>query len=136
MGPPEYNLENAVKLFNRKAINVPAQSRPDYDSIARMEKEFKLDDEGFNERYDEILFNNFKETWGNEEWSDPNTIEDKLDELWCEVSTDKYRRVISALLDEIHEERKWAIEEFDEECNNLRERMIQRGRLTLQYLDD
>jgi hypothetical protein len=125
-----------MKLFKKVRKAIPSQIRPDYDAIARMEKEFKLDDEGFNERYDEMLFNNFKETWGNEEWSDPNTIEDKLDELWCEVSTDKYRRVINALLDEIHEERKWAIEEFDEECNNLRERMIQRGRLILQYLDD
>lgn len=117
-----------MKLFTRKGT-VPQNRRPDYDFIAEVGREFKMDDAGFDERYDEMLYEHFKKDWSVEEWSDPTEIEDKLYELAGQLHSNRYQDLVYELITEVQGERSWTRDEdFKEECRYLRARMISRGK--------
>lgn len=121
-----------MKLFTNRKTILPKQIRPDYDSIAAMEKEFRMDDQGFNERYDEMLIEHFKKEWCENSWSDsPEILMDKLHDIWGELTTNKYRDIIDAIEYEVYKERYPDDDDFREDCENLRARMIMRGKLAM-----
>jgi hypothetical protein len=57
-----------MKLFIRKAI-IPEQRSPDYDFIRKTERELRMDNEGFNERFDESLIEDYKTRRNSSNWS-------------------------------------------------------------------
>lgn len=120
-----------MKLFI-KLFGIPETRKPDYDFITRVEREYQMDDEGFNERYDEMLIRNFKNEWSENSWDDsPDDLMEKLENFWAELTSNKFRETIDKVIDEVYRERYPDDEEFRRDCENLRSRMIIRGKYAL-----
>jgi len=79
-----------VKLkFRQSAVVSPR--KPDYDYIAKAEQELKLGDDGFNERYDEMLIGNYTHRKVVEKWAGARILHE-LGYLSEELTSSKYRR--------------------------------------------
>jgi hypothetical protein len=114
-----------MKLFGIKSKTIPIQNRkPNHDVIAELEKEFKFDAEGFNERYDKMLLDDFLERHRDSELSFSERIESMCD-LTDSMYSTRYRLIVVNM---IHESRKQRWNSNGIEYDELKSRMINRGK--------
>jgi len=122
---PALNISEGTKVKLFKTKEIPSARKPDYDFISKAEKEFRIDDEGFNERFDEALINDYKARKNASNW----TTEERLREVerlssqltsfrWKMVAVNQTVRIESQLRDERHGPG------FDAACKALRSRMM------------
>lgn len=120
-----------MKLFTRK-VSLPVQARPDYDFIRKAEKEFRLDDNGFDERMDEAILEEFWKTFPEYEDETVEQIEILTDLLYTvvrELNSTKYQ---DEILDRIQRLEKHSFRlsrrEWDKRHIALRDNMVDRGK--------
>lgn len=113
-----------MKLFNR-SVAIPKQTAPNYDYIRKVENELRMDDEGFNERFDESLIEDYKTRRDSEAWSTEQRNEEvkKLSASltsfrWKMVSVKQTIRIENVLRSEKYGPG------FTEACEGLRQRMM------------
>lgn len=120
-----------MKLFVKKA-SVPKQNRPDYDSIAAMEKEFRLDDNGFDERMDEAILEEFWKTFPEDEDETVEEIEiliDLLRNVLLELNSSRYQDAIMNEAECLEQRRfKLSRRNWDSRHYSLRDNMVARGK--------
>ncbi|QNN99328.1 hypothetical protein SEA_FAUST_256 [Streptomyces phage Faust] len=119
-----------MKLFTNRKTILPKQIRPDYDSITKMEKEFRMDDQGFDERYDEMLLDEFNKVNKGSTLEFDEKVE-KLYDLLDSMFSTKWRTVVTELINEARQKR-WADSlgsgSIEQQAENLRQRMIAAGK--------
>jgi hypothetical protein len=118
-----------MKLFSRNKNGIPTTRRPDYDFIAEVEREYKMDDAGFDERYDRMLVDEFNDTnkGTNIEFEER---EEKLYDLLDSLFSTRYRLIVTNLIKEARSNR-WDNSEIirdNDPHQILRARMIERGK--------
>lgn len=120
-----------MKLFS-KSKQIPGVRKPDYDFIKEAEKEFRLDDNGFDERMDEAILEEFWKTFPRNEDETIEEIEILIELLYkvCrELNSIKHK---DEILDRIeHYERcsfRLSKREWDQRHYALRDNMIDRGK--------
>lgn len=91
-----------MKLFSWLRV-VPNQTRPDYDVIADIEHQFRMDEDGFNERYDEAIIAAFRIREANSDWDD-ETQYDEYVKICSEMTSAKYQRHMDYELNEVERE--------------------------------
>lgn len=92
-----------MKMFI-KLFGIPQSRKPDYDFINQLEHEFGLNQDGFDRRYDRMLFDDFMNRWQNEQW-DYNKIEEELENLYSNVVTLESMDRIDYIVLDVYEQR-------------------------------
>lgn len=110
-----------MKLFS-KAKSIPKQ--PDYDVISAIERENRIHDEGFNERVDRMLVDEFIKRNKDSEAPFSERIESMYD-LFDSLYSTKYRLMVITMIDEARKA-KWAGRGNPYE--ELKARMVERGK--------
>lgn len=120
-----------MKLFTRKN-EVPEPRKPDYDFIQKAEKEFRLDDNGFDERMDEAILENFWKTFPVDEDETVEEVEILIQLLYDvarELHSTKYQDQIIHRAEYFERlstrlrRRGW-----DQRHTDLRDKMVERGK--------
>lgn len=116
-----------IKLFS-KSKEIPPTRKPNQAIIAELERKFKMDDNGFDERYDEAVIADFKRRWSDGEWENEK-LESELYELGDQMASRKGELEVDEMLNDLKEEMRYGDPEFKAKADNLRSRMEMRGRL-------
>jgi len=120
-----------MKLFS-KSRGIPDVRKPDYDFIRDAEKEFRMDDDGFDERMDEAILENsdFKEVnYYNMDIDELDKFIDKCRDLGSELNSIKYKDELLDFIERMERRRfRLSRRDWDQRHYDLRNKMVERGK--------
>lgn len=114
-----------MRLLNWAKVH--KQSKPDHDAIRAMEKECKLDDESFNERYDTALIEDFYRKCMNGVYTTEEQI-GMLTRVYDDTTSRKYKEIVFTHLQQLEylefNQTRSMRSGYREEYDRLRARMM------------
>ena len=119
-----------MKLFTNRKAAIPSQTRPDYEMITALERELKPPADDFDERYDQMLLDEFLNENKNSTLEFREKVE-KLYDLMDSMFSTKFRTFVVQLIEEARMNRWTDSPDEDnsrEQVANLKARMIERGK--------